>query len=66
MAYQMNGHARACYYLRRGVLEKYWPRNDISQAVFFLKIAARKHIYEAKRLLGSNKMRMLQKAQIEK
>lgn len=52
-AYQMNGHARACYYLGRLFLEKLWPRDDISRAVFFLNIAARKHVYEAKRLLRS-------------
>ena len=59
----MNGHARACYYLGRLFLEKLWPRDDISRAVFFLNIAARKHVYEAKRLLRSNKMRMRLRAQ---
>lgn len=61
-SYKINKHAKACYYLGRLFIEKHWSENDISQAIFFLNIAAHKQIYEAKRLLKSDKMKMLMKA----
>ena len=58
-AYKINQHAGAYYYQGRLFLKKQWGGHDLSQAVFFLKIAARKHIYEAKRVLRSGKMKTL-------